>query len=78
MSVVDSCLKTAGSSHILSEEQMKDIRGGQDAADYITLLCKSYAVYGVIAMAIPGVNLVGASTVGAFCAGWAVGNWIFG
>ena len=60
----------------LTEEQMAQIDGGRKIADWISGACTAYGGYAVIAFAT-GVGAVGAGTVGAFCAGWAIGTLIF-
>ena len=61
----------------LSEEVMSGIFGGQRIADVISTACAVYGISTVISLAATGIGLPGAGTVGAFCAGWALGQLLF-
>ena len=61
----------------LSDEIMSELYGGQRIADVISTACAVYGISTVISLAATGIGLPGAGTVGAFCAGWALGQLLF-
>ena len=62
---------------VVSDEMLSQVYGGERIADAITTACAIYGVSTIISLAATGVGLPGAGTVGAFCAGWTLGQLLF-
>jgi len=60
----------------LDQDDQLGISGGNKIAAFVDGLCVVYGTYAVLGLVIPGVNVVGGSTLGAFCAGYKLASWI--
>jgi hypothetical protein len=60
----------------LSEDALLHIHGGNKIADYISGACAAYGTYAIIALTA-GVTAIGVGSVGAFCAGFKLADWLF-
>jgi hypothetical protein len=69
-----ACLK--GNLIELDQNDQLSISGGNKIAAFVDGLCVVYGTYAVLGLVIPGINAVGASTLGAFCAGYKLASWL--
>jgi hypothetical protein len=60
----------------LSQDDQLSITGGNKISAIIDGICVVYGTYAVLGLIIPGVNAVGAGSVGAFCAGYKLASWL--
>ncbi len=61
----------------LDRDDQLSITGGNKISAIIDSICVAYGTYAVLGLLIPGINAVGAGSVGAFCAGYKLASWIF-
>ena len=61
----------------LDQNDLLAISGGDRIADFINGACTLYGTYALIGILVPGVNVVGAGSIGAFCTGYKLATWLF-
>ncbi len=60
----------------LDQDDLISISGGNKIAAIVDGVCAVYGTYALIGVLVPGVNVVGAGSVGAFCAGYKLASWL--
>jgi hypothetical protein len=67
-----------GKMEIMDRARLSGISGGADIWGIIDKGCTIYGAYAFVVAITPGANLIGGGTIGAFCAGYKLGSWLFG
>jgi hypothetical protein len=62
----------------MDQDELLNLSGGADVWDILDKACTIYGTYAFVAAIIPGLMVVGAGSVGAFCAGYKLASWLFG
>jgi hypothetical protein len=61
----------------LDQETLFSISGGNKISDFLSGACAIYGTYALVGVMVPGVNVLGAGSIGAFCAGYKLASWLF-
>lgn len=62
---------------MIDQTDLLSLSGGADIWGLIDKGCTIYGTYAFIVAIMPGANLIGGGSIGAFCAGYKLGSWLF-